>query len=141
MVGINHVALEVENIDDALEFYGRFFAFTLRSRNEKMAFIDMGDQFLALAATDQISTDRHRHFGLVVDDRSQLREQLKAEKIALIPGMGLNFHDPWGNYIQVVEYRNIQFSKSDAVLRGMKLTLEKTEEALEQLRDKGMLED
>ncbi|HKJ04631.1 MAG TPA: VOC family protein [Geopsychrobacteraceae bacterium] len=138
MIGINHVALEVGDIDDALDFYGRFFDFTLRGRSDKMAFIDMGDQFIALAATDQLTTDRHRHFGLVVDDRSHLKERLKAEQIELIPGKGLNFHDPWGNYIQVVEYRDIQFSKTEAALRGMNLKLDKTEEALGQLRDKGM---
>lgn len=139
LVGINHVALEVGNIEDALEFYGRFFEFILRGRSDRMAFIDMGDQFLALSATDQLTSDRHRHFGLVVDDRSQLREQLAAENVELIQGMGLNFRDPWGNFIQVVEYRDIQFSKTDGVLRGMGLTLEKTEDALDQLRDKEML--
>ena len=140
LVGINHVALEVGNIDDALEFYGRFFDFALRGKSDKMAFIDMGDQFLALSAADSLSEDRHRHFGLVVDDRSRLREQLKAEHNELIPGKGLNFRDPWGNFIQVVEYRDIQFSKTDAVLRGMGLGLNKSEEALAQLRDKGLLE-
>lgn len=141
LVGINHVALEVGDIGDALDFYGRFFDFTLRGRNEKMAFIDMGDQFLALSATDRLSRDRHRHFGLVVDDRSRLRERLDSENVELIAGMGLNFYDPWGNYIQVVEYRDIQFSKTAGVLRGMDLTLDKTDEAREQLRKKGLLED
>lgn len=141
LVGINHVALEVGNIGDALDFYGRFFSFTLRGRSEQMAFIDMGDQFLALSESAHLTKDRHRHFGLVVDDRSSLRTQLEAEDVELIPGKGLNFYDPWGNYIQVVEYRDIQFSKTSAVLRGMELTLTKTEEAVEQLRLKGLLEE
>lgn len=141
LVGINHVALEVGDIGDALEFYGRFFDFTLRGRSDRMTFIDMGDQFLALSASDQLTTDRHRHFGLVVENRSRLREQLEAEKIDLLPGKGINFRDPWGNYVQVVEYRDIQFSKTDAVLRGMGLDIQKTEEALGQLRDKGLLGD
>jgi catechol 2,3-dioxygenase-like lactoylglutathione lyase family enzyme len=139
LVGINHVALEVGDIEEALNFYGSFFDFTLRGRGEKMAFIDMGDQFLALSATDDLTTDRHRHFGLVVDDHSRLLERLEEENVELISGMGLNFYDPWGNFIQVVEYRDIQFSKTDAVLQGMGLELTKTEEALEQLRKKGLL--
>lgn len=139
LVGINHVALEVRHIEDALDFYGRFFEFTLRGRSEQMAFIDMGDQFIALSESDHLTRDRHRHFGLVVDDRSGLRAQLEAEDVELIPGKGLNFYDPWGNYIQVVEYRDIQFCKTPAVLRGMGLTLTKTADAAEQLRHKGLL--
>ena len=119
MVGINHVALEVGNIESALNFYGQFFNFSLRGKGKGMAFIDMGDQFLALAETDQQLPDRHRHFGLVVDDRSKLQDQLLAQKVELIPGMGLNFRDPWGNFIQVVEYGDIQFSKKDTVLRSI----------------------
>jgi catechol 2,3-dioxygenase-like lactoylglutathione lyase family enzyme len=139
LVGINHVALEVGHIEDALDFYGRFFEFTLRGRSEQMAFIDMGDQFIALSESDHLTRDRHRHFGLVVDDRSGLRAQLEAEDVELIPGKGLNFYDPWGNYIQVVEYRDIQFCKTPAVLRGMGLTLTKSADAAEQLRHKGLL--
>lgn len=140
LVGINHVALEVGDIDQALEFYGRFFNFTLRGRSDKMAFIDMGDQFLALSESAEQSPDRHRHFGLVVDDPSRLREQLQEGNVELIPGMGLNFRDPWGNYVQVVEYGDIQFSKTPGVLKGMGLDLNKTEEALKQLREKGLLD-
>lgn len=138
LVGINHVALEVGDIEAALEFYGRFFSFTLRGRDAGMAFIDMGDQFLALSETEQQNPDRHRHFGLVVDDRSGLRERLLARQVELLPGMGLNFRDPWGNFIQVVEYGDIQFSKTAAVLRGMGLELTKNDNAQEQLRTKGM---
>ncbi|HEX9777464.1 MAG TPA: VOC family protein [Geopsychrobacteraceae bacterium] len=140
LVGINHVALEVGDIEEALAFYARFFDFSLRGRSDRMAFIDMGDQFLALSAVEQLSTDRHRHFGLVVDNRDRLRETLQEQRIELVPGKGLNFRDPWGNLIQVVDYRDIQFSKTDAVLRGMGLDLDKSPEALTQLRDKGLLE-
>ncbi len=139
MVGINHVALEVGDIEAALKFYGTFFNFTLRGQGKGMAFIDMGDQFLALAETEQQDHDRHRHFGLVVDNRSGLREKLEQKKVELIPGRGLNFRDPWGNFIQVVEYGDIQFSKSDAVLRAMKLNLSKTPEAIDELHSKGLL--
>lgn len=139
MVGINHVALEVGDIETALKFYGHFFNFSLRGKSKGMAFIDMGDQFLALAETEQQSLDRHRHFGLVVDDRSGLRDKLLEQKVELIPGMGLNFRDPWGNFIQVVEYGDIQFSKSDTVLRAMDLNLSKTPKAINELRNKGLI--
>jgi catechol 2,3-dioxygenase-like lactoylglutathione lyase family enzyme len=138
LVGINHVALEVGDIEEALEFYGRFFTFELRGRGDGMAFVDMGDQFLALSQSTPQQPDRHRHFGLVVDDRSGLREKLEEQQVELIEGMGLNFRDPWGNFIQVVEYGDIQFSKTTAVLRGMGLSLEKTAKARQQLQDKGM---
>lgn len=139
LVGINHVALEVGDIDEALDFYSRYFDFTLRGRSENMAFIDMGDQFLALASTDNLTVDQHRHFGLVVDDRTSLRKQLEQDRIDLIPGKGLNFRDPWGNIVQIVEYRDIQFSKTDAVLEGMGLKVKKSTDALTQLHDKGLL--
>jgi catechol 2,3-dioxygenase-like lactoylglutathione lyase family enzyme len=138
LVGINHVALEVGDIDEALEFYGQFFQFELRGRSENMAFIDMGDQFLALSANHERHPDKHRHFGLVVDDRSSLRAHLEAFDVEILPGQGLNFRDPWGNYIQVVVYADIQFSKTPAVLKGMGLELRKTAEALQELRDKRM---
>ena len=139
LVGINHVALEVGDIDAAVKFYGNFFQFTLRGQGKGMAFIDMGDQFLALSETEQQNPDRHRHFGLVVDNRKGLKAKLLEHQVELIPGMGLNFRDPWGNFVQVVEYADIQFSKTTAVLHGMELELAKSDEALEQLRAKGML--
>ena len=139
LVGINHVALEVGDIEAALEFYGQFFTFRLRGKSEGMAFIDMGDQFLALSEINNLLPDHHRHFGLVVDDRSGLREKLQEQQVELIEGIGLNFRDPWGNFVQVVEYRDIQFSKTSAVLRGMGLELNKTTESLQQLRDKKMV--
>jgi len=138
LVGINHVALEVGDIDEALDFYSQFFQFELRGRSENMAFIDMGDQFLALSRSSDRHPDKHRHFGLVVDDRSSLRAHLEALDVEILPGQGLNFRDPWGNYIQVVVYADIQFSKTPAVLKGMGLELRKTAEALQELRDKRM---
>jgi catechol 2,3-dioxygenase-like lactoylglutathione lyase family enzyme len=138
LVGINHVALEVGDIDEALAFYGQFFQFELRGRSEKMAFIDMGDQFLALSQNSDRHPDQHRHFGLVVDDRSRLQARLEEFDVEILPGRGLNFLDPWGNYIQVVVYADIQFSKTPEVLKGMGLELTKTVDALQELRDKGM---
>lgn len=138
LVGINHVALEVGDIEAALAFYGQLFQFDLRGRSGNMAFIDMGDQFLALSQNNDRRPDQHRHFGLVVDDRSSLRARLEALKVEILPGPGLNFRDPWGNFIQVVVYADIQFSKTPAVLKGMGLELAKTADALQELRDKGM---
>jgi lactoylglutathione lyase len=135
-VGINHVALEVGSIDDALAFYGRLFDVELRGRVRGMAFVDLGDQFLALAERPDRQPDRERHFGLVVDDRDAV---LAAARVAGVAVFGGNsFHDPWGNHVQVVAYAEIQFSKTPAVLRGMGLELEKTESALQELRDKGL---
>jgi catechol 2,3-dioxygenase-like lactoylglutathione lyase family enzyme len=139
LIGINHVALEVGDIQQALDYYGNLFSFTLRGRGKGMAFIDLGDQFLALAESDQLSRDRHRHFGLVVDDRSMLKTKLEQLDAELLPGKGLNFLDPWGNFFQIVEYRDIQFSKTSQVLNGMGLAgLKKSDEALDQLKEKGM---
>jgi lactoylglutathione lyase len=140
LVGINHVALEVGDIDAALAFYGRLFDFQLRGRSERMAFIDMGDQFIALAAGRSQPRDDDRHFGLVVDDRTALRRALEDEIGAeILPGRGLDFLDPWGNHIQVVEYRDIQYTKAPAVLDAMALGhLGKSEEALKELAGKGV---
>jgi lactoylglutathione lyase len=139
LVGINHVALEVGDLDEALAFYGRLFEFTLRGRSESMAFIDMGDQFIALAAGRTQARDEDRHFGLVVDDRAPLRQALEEAGAELLPGRGLDFIDPWGNHIQVVEYRDIQFTKAPEVLSAMGLDgLEKIEAALEELAAKGI---
>jgi lactoylglutathione lyase len=139
LVGINHVALEVESIDDALEFYGRIFELELRGRSSRMAFIDMGDQFIALAEGRTQPPDRHRHFGLVVDDKEATREALEAAGVEIQSGRGLDFVDPWGNQVQVVDYHDIQFTKAPEVLRGMGLPeLPKTEQALDELRAKGI---
>jgi lactoylglutathione lyase len=139
LVGINHVALEVGDIDQALAFYGRLFEFSLRGRSESMAFIDMGDQFIALAAGRTQASDADRHFGLVVDDRAPLRAALEALGAEILPGRGLDFIDPWGNHIQVVEYRDIQFTKAPEVLAAMGLAeLGKSEDALQELARKGI---
>ena len=140
LVGINHVALEVGDIDDALAFYESLFAFDLRSRSDTKAFLDMGDQFVALAATDEATetVDDARHFGLVVDDTEPVERRLEALEIETLDVPGLEFRDPWGNRVQLVEYGAIQFTKADHVLEGMGLDLEKNEEALEELAEKGL---
>jgi lactoylglutathione lyase len=139
LVGINHVALEVANVDEALEFYGRFFDLELRGRGGSMAFIDMGDQFIALASGRDGGPDRARHFGLVVDDKERVRRALQESGVPVQSSGSLDFRDPWGNNVQVVDYREVQFTKADNVLRGMGLQeLEKTDQALAELRDKGL---
>ena len=139
LVGVNHVALEVGDIGEALAFYGRIFDFSLRGRGARMAFIDMGDQFIALSAGRTQPPDAHRHLGLVVDDREQARRALVEAGVEILPGRGLDFRDPWGNLIQVVDYREIQFTKAPSVLSGMGLEgLEKSESAVAELEAKGL---
>jgi catechol 2,3-dioxygenase-like lactoylglutathione lyase family enzyme len=139
LVGINHVALEVGDIDAALAFWARLFDFELRGRSKTMAFIDMGDQFIALSAGRSQSKDSERHFGLVVDDRAPLKRALEEAGAEILPSRGLDFLDPWGNHIQVVEYRNIQYTKTPAILEAMTLGhLEKSEDALQELATKGV---
>ena len=138
-VGFNHIALEVGDIDEALAFYGRLFDFDLRGRSEDAAFIDLGDQFLALQKGRRQAPDDGRHFGLVVDDKEAIREALAQAGIAPLPGRFLDFRDPWGNRIEIVGYDNIQFTKAPNVLRGMGLTrLAKNESAKKELAAKGM---
>lgn len=138
-IGVNHVALEVGDIDAALAFYGRFLEFTLRSRSETAAFIDMGDQFLALRSGRAQPRDDHRHFGLVVDDKDAVRRTLEEMGVEIVSPRFLDFYDPWGNRIEIIGYRGVQFSKTDAVLRGMGLSdLEKTEDAKRELAIKGL---
>jgi predicted enzyme related to lactoylglutathione lyase len=142
LVGINHVALEVGNVDEAVAFYGSIFELTLRGRAGRMAFVDMGDQFLALGEGRTQPPDDHRHFGLVVDDMEATRRALEEAGVDVLPGRGLDFRDPWGNRIQVVDYRDVQFTKTDSVLRGMGVEgLEKSERALAELREKGLAPD
>jgi lactoylglutathione lyase len=138
-LGFNHVALEVGDIDEALAFYGRLFEFELRERDDSSAFIDLGDQFLALQKGRTQPADDGRHFGLVVDDKDAVRKALAEAGIKPLPGPFLDFLDPWGNRIEIVGYANIQFTKAPHVLRGMGMThLDKTEGAIKELADKGM---
>jgi len=139
LVGINHVALEVADLDAALDLYGRLFAFELRGRVPGMAFLDLGDQFLAVAEGRRQGPDEGRHFGLVVDDRDAVRTALADAGIEPQGGRGLRFTDPWGNQFEIVEYADVQFSKTAGVLRGMGLEgLEKSESARAELAEKGL---
>jgi catechol-2,3-dioxygenase len=139
LVGMNHIALEVGDVEEALDFYGRIFDFELRGRGGRMAFIDMGDQFIALASGRTQPPDAHRHVGLVVDDKEVARLALQEASVDVQPSGSVDFRDPWGNHIQVVEYGEIQFTKADSVLRGLGLGgLEKSEQALAELRAKGL---
>ena len=136
LVGINHVALEVGSVEEALKFYGRIFELSLRGRSGRMAFVDIGDQFLALAEGRRQPPDDHRHFGLVVDDK---QGALDAARAAGAKVSGNRIHDPWGNNVEVVGYEDVQFTKEPEILRGMGLDgLEKTEQAREELRAKGL---
>ena len=140
IVGLNHIALEVGDIDEALAFYGRLFKFELRGKSDSMAFIDLGDQFIALQKGRKQPADDGRHFGLVVEDKEVARKALKAAGVALpLDGRFLDFRDPWGNRVEIVGYDNIQFTKAPNVLRGMGLNhLAKNEKAKKELAEKGM---
>ncbi len=141
-IGINHVALEVGNIDDALAFYGSFLNFKLRSKGETMAVIDLGDQFIALSQVSATSRDEKRHFGLVVDDKQAVQQAVTDLGVESVSDRFLDFLDPWGNRIEVVSYDNIQFTKAPHVLRGMGLaSLSKNENALDELAAKDMAPD
>jgi len=142
MVGINHVALEVGSVEDALDFYGAVFEFELRGRTDTAAFLDAGDQFVALSEDPGEGDDDHRHFGLVVDDPDLVERRLAETEAEVLPTSGLDFRDPWGNRVQVVAYRDVQFTKAGHVLAGMGLSdLEKSESAVEELVAKGMAPD
>ena len=138
-IGFNHVALEVGDIDEALAFYGRLFEFELRGRSKTSAFIDLGDQFLALQKGRTQAADDGRHFGLVVDDKDAVRRALAEAGVDPLPGIFLYFLDPWGNRVEIVSYKNVQFTKAPNVLRGMGLShLPKNQKAIEELSGKGM---
>jgi lactoylglutathione lyase len=141
LIGINHVALEVADIDEAIAWYGRFFDFEMRGRaGGQMAFLDLGDQFLAFSRGRSQPPDDARHFGLAVDDKPAVRRALEEAGVELTPAPNCSFHDPWGNHVQVVDYREIQFTKAESVARGMGIEeLEKTDAAREELREKGLL--
>ncbi len=141
-LGVNHVAVEVGDLEEALKFYGNLFELELRGRGPGMAFVDAGDQFIALSEGRTQPPDDHRHLGLVVDDKEAVRRALKELDVEVLPGRGLDFRDPWGNRWQVVEYANVQFTKAPNVLRGMGLErLRKNERALRELDSKGMRPD
>jgi len=139
LVGINHVALEVGDLAAALEFYGQVFEFELRGRMPGMAFLDIGDQFIALSEGREQPPDAERHFGLVVDDLERTRRSLEAAGAELLPSRGLDFRDPWGNHVQVVEYGRIQFAKTEAALGAVGAGgLQKSDEAKREMREKGL---
>ncbi len=140
LVGINHVALEVGSIDEALAFWERLVGpLELRGRSRSMAFVDMGDQFLALATPRSGEPDVARHVGIVVDDKEAVRAAALAAGLEVSRPPALDLHDPWGNYLQLVDYREIQFTKTLRILEGMGLDgLEKSERALEELRAKDL---
>ena len=138
-VGFNHIALEVGDIEEALAFYGRLFDFKLRGKSGTSAFIDLGDQFLALQEGRTQPSDEGRHFGLVVDDKDAVSKALAEVGIQPLPGPFLDFLDPWGNRIEIIGYDNVQFTKAPNVLRGMGLThLTKNAKAIKELTEKGM---
>jgi catechol 2,3-dioxygenase-like lactoylglutathione lyase family enzyme len=139
LVGINHVALEVGDLEEALRFWGSLFDIDVEHEPPDMAFIEMGDQFLALSQRQPGDRESSRHFGLVVDDKEAVRARLTELGVQISPGRRLNFRDPWGNLIQVVEYGQIQFSKAESVLRGMGLDLSKSPAAEAELAAKGLL--
>jgi catechol 2,3-dioxygenase-like lactoylglutathione lyase family enzyme len=138
LVGVNHIALEVGDVEEALAFYGQIFDFTLRGKGKGQAFIDMGDQFIALMETKTPHHDSGRHFGIVVDDRSSVKALATTAGAKLVDGPFMDFLDPWGNRFEVIDYADIQFTKAPHILRGMRLTLEKTAKARRELADKGM---
>jgi lactoylglutathione lyase len=142
LIGFNHLAIEVGDLDEALEFYGRLFEIELRGRGRGMAFVDAGDQFIALSEGRTQTSDEHRHVGLVVDDKRAVRRALREMDVEILPGRGLDFLDPWGNRWQVVEYSEVQFTKASHILHEMGLGhLKKTENAIEELRNKGLAPD
>jgi catechol 2,3-dioxygenase-like lactoylglutathione lyase family enzyme len=140
LIGINHVAIEVGDLDAALELYGRLFEFELRGRAGGMAFIDMGDQFLAISEGRTQGPDDERHFGLVVDDRDAVAEAAEREGLTLVrTHRGFDFVDPWGNRFQPVTYAEIQFERTPGVKRKLGIEdVEKTGAATEEIRDGGM---
>ena len=142
LIGFNHIALEVGDIDEALAFYGQLFDFKLRTKSENAAFIDLGDQFINFSKGRRQAADDARHVGFVVDDKEAVRKRLDDLAIDILPGRFLDFLDPWGNRIEIIGYTNIQFTKAPHVLRGMGLEgLEKNQKALDELAEKGMTPD
>ena len=141
-VGINHIALEVGDIDAALDFYGAFLTFEIARRSDTAAFVYFGDQFINFARGRRQGPDDRRHFGIAVDDKELARTRLEELGVKFLDGRFMDFLDPWGNRVEITTYTKIQYTKADHVLRGMGLAhLEKTDEALAELARKGMAPD
>jgi predicted enzyme related to lactoylglutathione lyase len=139
LIGLNHVALEVGDVDAALELYGRLFTFELRGRAGRMAFIDIGDQFLALSEGRRQQPDESRHFGLVVDDKEAVRAAAEREGLHILPGRGLDFLDPWGNRFEIVAYGDVQFERTPGVKRRLGIeALEKSQRARAEIAARGL---
>jgi catechol 2,3-dioxygenase-like lactoylglutathione lyase family enzyme len=139
LIGLNHVALEVGDVEAALELYARLFSFELRGRAGRMAFIDMGDQFLALSEGRRQGPDEGRHFGLVVDDKAAVRSAIEREGLQIVPGRGLDFLDPWGNRFEIVDYRDIQFERAPGAKRKLGIEgLEKSAAAQQEIVERGL---
>ena len=143
LIGINHVAIEVGDIDAALAWYAQIFDFSLRGKGERNAFIDLGDQFVNITLVPNYTAngEEKRHIGFVVDDRSRILDLAKAAGARMVAGPFLDFLDPWGNRLEIIEYSNIQFTKAPNVMRGMGLALDKNDKAKQELADKGMTDD
>ena len=138
-VGINHIALEVGDIDEAMAFYSSFIDFEIERQSKTAAFVYFGDQFINFALGRNQGPDERRHFGIAVDDKELARETLEDMGVKFLEGKFLDFLDPWGNRVEITTYTDIQFTKADHVLKGMGLGhLSKTEDALAELRKKNM---
>lgn len=138
-VGINHVAIEVGDVGDAIEFYGQFLDFQVEEQNDEMAIVYFGDQFINFIRNTDRKPDQMRHFGIAVDDKPLARRTLESMGVKLLDSRFLDFLDPWGNRVELTTYTNIQYTKANHVLRGMGLGhLSKSDEALAELRAKGM---
>jgi catechol 2,3-dioxygenase-like lactoylglutathione lyase family enzyme len=138
-LGVNHVAFEVDDLDVALAWWARFFDFELRGRVPGMAFIDLGDQFVALSEGRSQPPDAHRHVGLVVEDKEALRAALAEAGEEVKAAGNLRMRDPSGNQIEIVDYRDVQFTKTPAVLRALGVEgIGKSERASKELASKGL---
>jgi lactoylglutathione lyase len=139
-LGVNHVAFEVDDLDAALAWWARFFDYELRGRVPGMAFIDLGDQFVALSEGRTQPPDAHRHVGLVVEDKEALRAALAEAGEEVNAAGNLRMRDPSGNQIEIVDYRDVQFSKTPAVLRALGVEgIAKSERASKELAAKGLV--
>lgn len=141
-IGVNHIAFEVHDLDQTLDWYERYFDLQLRGRRGGMAWIDLGDQFIALSEGAPESPDRSRHVGLVVDDKETLRSALIEAGEEVSAQGSLRVRDPSGNLLEIVDYREVRFAKTPAVMRALGLEgLEKSASAREELRAKGLADE